>query len=41
MKELKLVSAITLAALALMLLVSCGAPPVAMADITPPNVAPL
>jgi hypothetical protein len=42
MKTLKLVSAMTLAALALVLLVSCGAPPVAMADIpTPPNVAPL
>ncbi len=42
MKKLKLVSAISLAALALMLLVSCGAPPVAIADITtPPNVAPL
>jgi hypothetical protein len=42
MKSLKRVSAMALATLALMLLVSCGAPPVAMADIpTPPNVAPL
>ena len=42
MKSLKHVSAMALAALALMLIVSCGAPPATMADIpTPPNVAPL